>query len=242
MKKLILATLGIALFTLSHAQSEDSLFIRKLANEILINSKAYPNLKVLTKEIGPRLAGSPGMVKSEKWGLRAMIEAKADSAWLQQCMVPHWVRGGKDNATATYNDAKAGARNTAYKTKKLDIIALGNSVGSNKPLTAEVIVVKDFEDLEQKKEEVRGKIVFYNYKFNPTYVRTFQSYGDAVRYRGQGPSRAAKYGAVGTIVRSMSHSTDNYPHTGSTNYNDSFPKIPAVAIGLQDADWLSEKA
>ena len=242
MKKVIISSLGIILFTLSYAQSEDSLFIRKLADEILIHSKAYPNLKVLTKEIGPRLAGSPGMVKSEKWGLRAMIEAKADSAWLQQCMVPHWVRGGKDDAAATYNDAKPGARNAAYKTKKLDIVALGNSVGSNKSLTAEVIVVKDFEDLEQKKEEIKGKIVFYNYKFNPTYVRTFQSYGDAVRYRGQGPSRAAKYGAVGTIVRSMSHSTDNHPHTGSTNYNDSFPKIPAVAIGLQDADWLSEKA
>ena len=241
MKKLILATLGIALFTLSYAQSEDSLFIRKLADEILINSKAYPNLKVLTKEIGPRLAGSPGMVKSEKWGLRAMIEAKADSAWLQQCLVPHWVRGGKDAATATYNDAKPGAINASNKTKKLDIVALGNSIGSNKPMTAEVIVVKDFEDLERRKDEVNGKIVFYNYKFNPTYVRTFQSYGDAVRYRGQGPSRAAKYGAVGTIVRSMSHSTDNHPHTGSTNYNDSFPKIPAVAIGLQDADWLSEK-
>jgi carboxypeptidase Q len=37
----------------------------------------------------------------------------------------------------------------------------------------------------------------------------------------------------------MSESTDNYPHTGTLIYNDSFPKVPAVAIGLQDADWLS---
>ncbi|RYY00533.1 MAG: M20/M25/M40 family metallo-hydrolase, partial [Gammaproteobacteria bacterium] len=65
------------------------------------------------------------------------------------------------------------------------------------------------------------------------------AYRDAGIYRGQGPSRAAKYGAVAVIVRSMSNSTDNNPHTGSTVYNDSFPKIPAVAIGLQDADWLS---
>jgi hypothetical protein len=82
--------------------------------------------------------------------------------------------------------------------------------------------------------------VFYNYKFNPTYVRTFQAYGDAAQYRGAGPSRAAKYGAVGVIVRSMSHSTDNHPHTGSTRYVDSLPKIPAVAIGLNDADWLND--
>jgi hypothetical protein len=102
-----------------------------------------------------------------------------------------------------------------------------------------VILVNSFDELEKRKNEVKGKIVFYNYKFNPTYVNTFRAYGEASTYRGSGPSRAAKYGAVGVIVRSMSHSTDNNPHTGATRYVDSLPKIPAVAIGLKDADWLS---
>lgn len=228
---------GVTLFFLSFfcsvsfSQSDDSVFIRRLADEILIRSKAYANLRVLTKQIGARLAGSPAMAKAERWGLSAMKEAGADSAWLQQCSVPHWVRGGKDEARATVGKTK----------KALDVIALGNSAGTGKPLTAAVVEVKSFDDLEQKKEAVKNKIVFYNYAFNPTFVRTFQSYGDAVRYRGQGPSRAAKYGAAAVIVRSMSHSTDNHPHTGSTTYNDSFAKIPAVAIGLRDADWLSER-
>jgi hypothetical protein len=148
-------------------------------------------------------------------------------------MVPHWVRGGKDKATAHLGKGTP--------KKELDVVALGNSAGSMKALNAPVLLINSFDELEQKKNEVKGKIVFYNYKFNPTLVKTFHSYGDAVKYRGQGPSRAAKYGAVGVIVRSMSHSTDNNPHTGGTNYNDSFPKIPAVAIGLQDADWLSKQ-
>jgi hypothetical protein len=219
------------------AQQEDSLFIRKLANEILINSEAYENLRHLTKKIGGRLAGSPQMVKAEQWGLGAMKAAKAENAWLQECMVPHWVRGGKDVATAQLVPLMKGEK--PYQ-KSLDVIALGNSQGSMKPLKAEVIEVRNFDDLEQKKDAVKGKIVFYNYKFNPTFVRTFQAYGDASQYRGQGPSRAAKYGAVGVIVRSMSHSTDNNPHTGSTRYVDSLPKIPAVAVGLKDADWLSD--
>jgi carboxypeptidase Q len=88
---------------------------------------------------------------------------------------------------------------------------------------------------------VKGKIVFYNYKFNNTYINTFVAYGEAGQYRGSGPSRAAKYGAKAVIVRSMSHSTDNNPHTGATRYVDSLPKIPAVAIGLRDADWLSNE-
>ena len=220
------------------AQNEDSVFIRRLANEILINSTAYENLRVLTKTIGGRLAGSPQMVKAERWGMAAMKAANADSAWLQQCMVPHWVRGGKDEAE--WHEIKAGQKNATGAKGKLDVIALGNSMGSMKPLKAEVIEIKDFADLETKKEIVKDKIVFYNYKFDPTFVRTFQAYGDAGRYRREGPSRAAKYGAKAVIVRSISGSTDNNPHTGSTAYNDSLPKIPAIAIGLRDADALSK--
>jgi hypothetical protein len=108
-------------------------------------------------------------------------------------------------------------------------------------VTAEVILVNSFDELEAKKDQVKGKIVFYNYKFNPTFVSTFQSYGDANKYRGQGPSRAAKYGALAVIVRSMSHSTDNNPHTGATRYDTLYAKIPAVAVGLQDADWLASR-
>ncbi|HSB94614.1 MAG TPA: M20/M25/M40 family metallo-hydrolase, partial [Flavitalea sp.] len=85
----------------------------------------------------------------------------------------------------------------------------------------------------------KGKIVFYNYKFNPLFIKTNQAYADAGKYRGTGPSRAAKYGAVAVLVRSMSHSTDNYAHTGSLSYNDSMPKIPAAAVGLKDADKLA---
>jgi len=239
MKKLLpLIILSFAI-TITNAQNEDSVFIRKLSDEILLNSKAYDNLRVLTKQIGGRLAGSPQMVKAEQWGLRAMKAANADSAWLQQCMVPHWVRGGQDKAHAIDVPLTAGG-GKRKGARVLDVVALGNSVGSMKPLTAQVLLVNNFDELEQKKDEVKGKIVFYNYKFNPTYLRTFQAYSDASQYRGAGPSRAAKYGAVGVIVRSMSHSTDNHPHTGATRYADTLPKIPAVAIGLRDADWLSD--
>ena len=236
MKKLFVTLFLGSIIVNAKAQNEDSAFIKQIANHILTNGKAYDDLRVLTKEIGGRLAGSPQMVKAEQWGLKTIKEAGADNAWLQECMVPHWVRGGKDEASAMT------MQNNKKQTKKLDVVALGNSVGSMKLLTAPVIVVNSFEELEQNKDVVKGKIVFYNYKFNPTFVKTFQAYGDASQYRGSGPSRAAKYGAVGVIVRSMSHSTDNNPHTGSTRYADSLPKIPAVAIGLQDADWLSKQA
>jgi carboxypeptidase Q len=235
MKRIGILLNFILWFSMAFAQQEDSLFIRRLANEILTNGTAYENLKMLTKQVGGRLAGSPQMVKAEQWGLKAMQAARPDKAWLQACQVPHWVRGGRDEAWAVSTSLK---KAKAIK-RPLAVLALGNSMGSMKPLTAPVIEIASFADLEQKKDSVKGKIVFYNYPFNPTFIRTFEAYGDAVPYRVEGPSRAAKYGAVAVMIRSMSHSTDNFPHTGTLRYNDSFPKIPAVALGLQDAGWLS---
>lgn len=234
----ILFLFGITVF----AQKEDSAFIKRISDEILENGKAYDNLHDLTKKIGGRLSGSPQMYKAEAWGLQTLLQSGADKTWMQECMVPHWVRGGKDEAKTSYIPAKAEVKKGPYPTvveKNLDVIALGNSIGSGgKPIKADVVEVGSFDELEKKKDLIKGKIVFYNYKFNPTFVNTFQSYGDAVKYRGQGPSRAAKYGAVAVIVRSMTHSTDNNPHTGATRYDTAYKKIPAVAIGLQDADWL----
>ncbi|MBD0333730.1 MAG: M20/M25/M40 family metallo-hydrolase [Chitinophagaceae bacterium] len=236
MEKIFTVLCTLYVYSLS-AQTQDSLFIRRIADEVLLNGKAYENLRTLTKQIGHRLAGSPQIVKAEQWGLKTMQNAGADKTWLQECMVPHWVRGGRDMFRAERLVSSDGKINR-WSTRYLDVLALGNSIGSKTAIRAQVIEVKDFNDLETKKDSVKGKIVFYNYKFNPTFIRTFLSYADAVQYRGEGPSRAAKYGAKAVVIRSMSHSSDNNPHTGSTNYVDSLPKIPALAVGLRDADWM----
>ncbi len=227
----VIVLLFVIILQPAMAQS-DSAWIRRLATEILTNGQAYQNLRVLTKEIGGRLAGSPQMYLAEEWGFNTMQQAGADQTLKQACMVPHWVRGGTDQATAYTSTGK----------RRLDVVALGNSIGTGKRgLKSDVVMVRSFEELDAKKEMVVGKIVFFNYPFNATLVRTFEAYGDASKYRAQGPSRAAKYGAVGVIVRSMSHSTDNHPHTGSTRYDSLYNKIPAVAIGLRDADWLEKQ-
>lgn len=243
MRQLIMLLLiSLPCFTV-FSQNEDSVLIKRISDEILINGKAYENLRYLTKQIGPRLAGSQGMVKSEQWGLKMMQESGADLAWMQECRVPHWVRGGNDKLWASqFVSSGNPSRPDGRLVKKyFDVIALGNSVGTGVAgITAPVVLINSFEELEKKKQEVKDKIVFYNYKFDPTYINTFLSYREAGQYRSQGPSRAAKYGAKAVIVRSLSHAVDNNPHTGATRYDSAYAKIPAVAIGLKDADWLSE--
>ncbi len=218
---------------LASAQSNaDSVYIKKISDEIMRNGKAHDLLRELTKGIGGRLAGSVQYTKAVQWGEASLKKLGADKVFLQECMMPNWKRGGKDQAAVVVQNGK--------KTNRaLDVLALGNSFGTGgKPLVAEVVAVQDFDEMEAKKDQLKGKIVYFNYKFNPTNIQTFKSYGEAGQYRRSGPSRAAKYGAVGVMIRSLTEATDNNPHTGTTGYDEAYPKIPAIALGNEDADFI----
>lgn len=213
----------------------DSAFIHSIANTIMSSQAAYNNLYQLTKNIGGRLAGSPQMVKAEQWGYKAMKDAGAENVIMQQCMVPHWVRGGKDKTIISYKD-----KNGKEQSFEINVLALGNSAGSGAAgVKAPVVMVHSFDELDKIKDNVKGKIVFYNCDFDDTIISPFGAYGKNVKYRGGGASRAAKYGALAVLVRSMTNGTDNNPHTGAMRYNDSFPQIPAVAVGLMDVQKMA---
>ncbi len=230
MKKLLIA---VCLFPLmSKAQNNDSIFIKKISNEVLLNGKAYDLLKHLTKQIGARLAGSEQATKAEQWGFTTLKNLGADTVFFQECEVPNWKRGNGDAVTIVgWNNKKVN--------KPLTALALGNSNGTATPVVANVLVIENFEELEQRKDEVKGKIVYFNAAFNATNIRPFKSYGETGIYRRTGASRAAKYGAVAIMIRSLTEASDNHAHTGTMTYNDSFPKIPAVALGNQDADFIA---
>lgn len=229
MKKLLLLFF-LPLFV--QGQQNDTVFIKKISNEILRNGQAYQLLHHLTKNIGGRLAGSPQYNQAVKWGFDTFKKLGSDTVFLQECLVPHWVRGNGDAAFLIH-------KGESVTKKQLSMAALGNSIGSQKAITAPLLYVENFDDLERKKEDVKGKIVYYNAGFNPTNIRTFKSYAESGIYRANGASRAAKYGAVGVVIRSLSEATDNYPHTGAMRYNDSFPKIPAISVGIEDADYFA---
>ena len=215
----------------TNAQNADSIMIRKIADEILMHSKAYENLEFLCKKIGPRLSGSVNASKAINATVAMLKAAGADTVYLQPCMVPHWVRGAKEVAYAIL---------PGNKKYPLSVCAIGNTIAT-KPgaVSAEVVEVKSMEALHELGNTVKGKIVFFNFKMNPLYLETFRAYGEAGNGRRIGPAQAAKYGAVAAIVRSLASNIDDYPHTGTTQYNDSFPKIAAIAISTKDAEWLS---
>lgn len=225
-------SLGLCLGMAAAAVAQDDAAkLKQLSDEIMLHSTAYENLRYLCKQVGPRLSGSPQAQQSVEATARMLKEAGADTVYLQPCMVPHWERGAKEQGVVTYGG----------KQKALNVCALGMSIGTPAAgIKAGVIEVRNFEELEKLPDAtVKGKIVFFNYPMRPELIQG--GYGDAVRYRSNGPVAAAKKGAVAVMIRSVTHSLDNYPHTGTTRYEDGVTKIPGFACSTMDAEWLSKQ-
>jgi hypothetical protein len=230
MKKIIgtsLLFLGMAAFGQS---KEDSVQFSKISTEILNNGKGYTDLKDLTKNIGHRLSGSPAYEKSVKWAEQKLRDAGADKVWLQEVMVPVWTRG-KESLQIKTSDGKW---------KNLKMLSLGNSEGTGgKDVSGEIIIVKSMEEYDRlPADQVKDKIVFFNYPFSQSFVETFRGYSDAAKYRVTAAALTAKKGGKFAIIRSLSSAFDDVPHTGAMRYEDKASKIPAVAIGATTADEL----
>ncbi len=212
--------------------NQDALYIKKIHDFALTNGQCYQWLHHLTKNIGHRLSGSPGAAAAIEYTRQMLDTLGLDSVWLQPCVVPHWSRGETEIVRIA---------SSVMGSKDLNALALGGSIGTGpQGLSAEVVEVKSFDELKKLGvEKVKGKIVFFNRAFDPTKLNTFQAYGGAVEQRGQGPSEAAKYGAVAAVVRSMASGLTDIPHTGGMRYQEGVPQIPAVAISTNDAELLS---
>ncbi|WP_197428757.1 hypothetical protein [Phnomibacter ginsenosidimutans] len=176
-------SLGLCLSLAASAVAQnDAAMLKQLSDEIMLRSTTYENLRYLCKQVGPRLSGSPQAQKAVEATARMLKEAGADTVYLQPCMVPHWERGAKEQGVVTYGG----------KQKALNVCALGMSIGTPAAgIKAGVIEVRNFEELEKLPDAtVKGKIVFFNYPMRPELIQG--GYGDAVRYRSNGPVAAAK--------------------------------------------------
>ncbi len=211
-----------------------SQFIKKIYDEALSSGESYERLDYLSNQIGGRLSGSINYERSVKWGKEELDLIGLDSVWLQPVMTPKWVRGAPE-----YAHIESSPGNTI----SVPIAALGGSISTPSiGISSNIIEVKSFDELNNiGKDSINGKIIFFNRKMDPTLINTFQSYGGSVNQRTQGAAIAAKFGAIGVIVRSMTTTLDDYPHTGSMYYDGLTlnERIPAAAISTNGAELLS---
>lgn len=193
----------------------------RILGAALASDHAYLRLQELCDGIGHRLSGSEALERAVQWAATSMRADGLENVRLQPVMVPHWVRGSES------------AEMVLPGPQTLSILGLGRSVGTPKGgITADVVVVGSFAELNALPVgAVRGKIVLFDVPFT--------NYGATVRYRGAGAKRAAEHGAVAALVRSVGPVSLRTPHTGAMSaYVDSFPKIPAAAVSIEDATMM----
>lgn len=210
----------------SRADLDKAAMLRKKAME---DSTAYELVKSLTTEVGPRPAGSPGDKAAVAWALREMQRLGFSNVHTVEATVPHWVRGEAEFSVVS------------PWPQPMPTIALGGSIGTaSEGLEADAIMVKDLDALAALPAgAVKDRIVFFHNRMDR--ARDGSGYGRAVRVRANGPSAAAKLGAVGVVIRSISTSDDRFPHTGALRYATDAPRIPAFAISNPDADALERQ-
>ena len=210
--------------------------LKRLQQAALNSDYAYRQVAHLANNIGPRLSGSAQAAKSVDY-VASELKAIGCEVQLERVMVPHWVRGEE---TAALVQFPGQAENT---TQKIVLCALGASVATPADgIVAEVITVRNFDEMKAlPRDKVAGKIVLFNYPFDKQMAgegHGDEAYGEAVVYRSDGPSAAARQGAVACLIRSVGGADYRLPHTGQTSYADRAPKIPASAVTAEDADLI----
>jgi carboxypeptidase Q len=191
----------------------------RLVGEALSSSFAWDRLALIGDTFGNRLSGSQALEDAIQWAVAEMKKDGLDNVHTEPVKVPHWIRG------------RESVELTSPRPMPLVMLGLGNSIGTPaEGIEADVLVVRNFEELDAAADRVRGRIVLYN--------APFTNYGETVQFRSTGPSRAAAMGAVAALVRSVGPPGLRLPHTGALRYAEGAPQIPAAAITTEDADRL----
>lgn len=196
---------------------------KRLIDAALSDTFAWNRLAYLTDTFGHRLSGSKALHETIRWAVEEMKRDGLDNVHTERVMVPRWVRGHES------------AEIVEPARHPLAMLGLGDSIGTPPGgLKAELLIVSSFIDLDAKSAQAKGKIVLFNVAYT--------NYEETRAFRSNGPSRAARHGAVGVLVRSVGPPGLRLPHTGALSYTPDTPRIPAAAIATEDADRLQRMA
>jgi carboxypeptidase Q len=195
----------------------------RLIGASLASDEAWQRLAYIGDTFGNRLSGSPNLEAAIRWAVEEMKRDGLENVHAEPVNVPHWVRG------------RESLEIVGPIPQPLVMLGLGNSVGTPRGgVEADLLIVHSFDELDAARDRVKGRIVLFNVPFT--------NYGETVRYRTAGPSRAAAFGAVATLVRSVGPAGLRTPHTGTLTYADDQPKIPAAAVTAEDTARLQRMA
>jgi carboxypeptidase Q len=187
-------------------------------------NQTFNRLAVLGDLYGSRVSGSDSLENAIEYISQNASAEDLEHVHLEPVLVPKWTRG-----------REFGVLHTAHYHRSMSIMALGMSHGTNGTnVTAPVLVVRSFDELNRNCSEAQGRIVVFN--------QPWTNYGGSVPYREFGASYAAKCGAIAALVRSVTSRSIYSPHTGVQVYNATISnngsEIPVASVTVEDAELM----
>ena len=226
----LLTAAATAALMVGAAHAQDAKTAEALRDKALLDRTAWDVTEDLTTTIGPRVVGSPAMVRAKDWSVAKFKALGFTNVKVEEFAKPSWTRGAES------------AQLVAPYPMKLDIVGLGRTVPTPpEGIEAEVALFKTYAELIAAPESaVKGKIVVITQPM--VRAQDGAGYGVAGISRRAGPVEAAKRGAVGLLIRSISTSDSTVPHTGVTAFGDGVVSIPSAALGVPEAEQLERLA
>ena len=192
----------------------------RLIHESTRDDFAWRRLAELTDTFGHRLSGSENLERAITWAEATMKRDGLQNVRTEPVMVPKWVRG------------RESAEILAPPQHPMAMLGLGGSVGTPAGgIETEVLTVSSFDEVRSRAADARGRIVLFN--------APFTTYSDTVTYRTNGARVASQLGAIAVLVRGVGPAGLRTPHTGSVQYGQGIPPIPAASISTEDADRIT---
>jgi Zn-dependent M28 family amino/carboxypeptidase len=198
-----------------------------IRDKALVDQTAWQVAESLTTEIGPRLVGSPNMARAKDWAVAKFAELGFKNVKVESFTAAGWFRGEES------------AEVIGPYPHKLAVLGVGRSASTPKGgITAEAIVFRTYaEMIAQPEGALKGRIAVVTQAMPRN--QDGSGYGPVGVQRRTGAQEAAKRGAVGYLLRSLSTDDTRLPHTGGASGPTG---IPAGAISTPDAELLERIA
>jgi Peptidase family M28 len=191
---------------------------------------AYDYIESVSVEVGERLAGTEAAARARDWAVAKLTSLGFQSVHVEPFPITAWIRGPES------------AEIVSPHPQKLAILGLGGSVPTPpEGVEGEIALFHSYADLlAAPPGSLAGKIAVVTQPMPRSTTGT--GYGALNPVRRQGPSEAARRGAVAYLLRSLATGVSREPHTGALNYQPDAPKIPAAALSTIDAELIDRLA
>jgi hypothetical protein len=196
--------------------------VAAVRDKALADTTAWDVVESLTTEVGPRPVGSPAMARARDWGVATLKRLGFENVHVESFTTKAWSRGAESASVVS-----------PYP-QKLAILGIGNSAPTPPGgITAPIALFTSYQQLlDAPMGSLAGKIAVVTQKMGRT--QDGSSYGYVGITRRLGQVEAAKRGAVGYMMRSLSTDDTRLPHTGT----GAPAGIPAAALSTVDAELL----